>query len=541
VNRETQQQILGSPVQRSRWPAPPALQPLQLPTMINDIAANSDLLVSALSVFQRLLRDHSLLTDKELDEALELCRALHDSAQAEIPATQLAALCKENIESVQSAAIEHLDQLGVDVTARTPYSAGNSTEIWNRYGARNLVILPYSFDNPCFQTVSNAKNGTTIVVWFYWDCNVWLVIDQEHLRISVRANSNSFPSIRFDQIFWALIVYAYRLRNKGLVVPALFLTHSHIGHHIWHELNPSLEFPTIAAGRSSPPGAMANVELMLSHSTNAISREIQHFNSFGDGFYAAFAAASHFNMVPSKAGLIASRVGKLVFDDMRKRIETAPPAFLGVNDCGDSDWRGNPNSNSILFSLRCGNRMLTTTEAFFAALIQLLAERTSINKIYITGFNSDFGGSAFAEFCAQNPNLDELELSERLSATLSEKIEIVNLVGAPVLDDLIAASTSRAVVSPWGASLAKYSWLLRVPVISFTNNDIFSNKTGERDLYSNPAYAQEAGSVHWVEDVPIQDEEDSGLHWLWGRANYTIDPLLLAEKVTNILLTLNSQ
>jgi hypothetical protein len=508
--------------------------------MINDIAAKSDLLVSALSVFQRLLRDHSLLTDKELDEALELCQALHDSAQAEIPPIQLAALCNENVEFVQSAAIEHLDQLGVNVTIRSPYSAGDATEIWNRYGARNLVILPYSFENPCFQTVTDAKNGTTIVVWFYWDFNVWLVIDQKHLRISVHANSDSFPSIRFDQIFLALIVYAYRLRSKGLVVPALFLTHSHIGHHVWHELNPSLEFPTIATGPSSPPGAMANVELMLSHSANAICRDLLHFNSYGDGFYAAFAAASHFNMVPSKSLRIASQVGTLVFDDMRKRIETAPPAFLGVGDCLDPSWRGNPSSKSIVFSLRCGNRMLTTTEAFFAALVQLLAERTSIMRIYLTGFNSDFGGSAFAEFCAQNPNLDELELSERLSATLSEKIEIINLVGAPVLDDLVAASTSRAVVSPWGASLAKYSWLLRVPVISFTNNDIFSNTTGERDLYSNPAYAQEPGSVHWVKDVPIQDEADSGIHWLWGRSNYTIDPLLLAEKVTNILQSLSS-
>jgi hypothetical protein len=49
--------------------------------MINNVSTKPDQLVSALLVFQRLLRDHSLFTEKELDEALELCRALYDSGQ----------------------------------------------------------------------------------------------------------------------------------------------------------------------------------------------------------------------------------------------------------------------------------------------------------------------------------------------------------------------------------------------------------------------------------------------------------------------------
>ena len=168
----------------------------------------------------------------------------------------------------------------------------------------------------------------------------------------------------------------------------------------------------------------------------------------------------------------------------------------------------------------------------------LLLAETAIRRIYITGLNSDFGKYAFQKFVPGSPLEQEFKLANALCELAQQPMQVINLVGSPFMDDLSAAVCSKAVITPWGAALSKYCWALRMPVVFFSNNDLMSGVSRERDIYHHPRYIEEPSFAALVTDVPVVDEPGT-MSWLPNaRANFSVDPDLLARSVVDLLLAI---
>lgn len=501
-------------------------------------ATSQEIRANALACICALLADEGEESASHISvEAMQLVSDLRSAALADVPPMDLVRFFDDTAESAPVADDSHLDQLDIPLKIRQGFHGG---DIESLYGIPNLVLLPYDMRTSTFIIVARCSEGPCVVLWNYWNYRCWLLITAKKLLLSETAASGTvFSGLHLDRILHAL---SLPTRRKSLGIkaqPALYLFMEHIGHHLWHELTPIFLFPAVVADAGSPPAAVENAQRLISATRPNQAAEIPVYDVTGADFIASDQLALSFNMVPSILMRVSRRTSEIFLVTIEERIRLAPPPFLSDPQEFTPDIRGCKDSDAIIFSLRWGNRMLTTTESFFVSLQSILLEQTAIRKIYITGINSDFGKYAFERFVVGSPLEQELRIANALCGLAHAPMQVINLVGAPLIDDLTAAVCSRAVIGPWGGALAKYCWALRMPVIFFSNSEMISDESNERGIYHSPSFVEDPSHASWVSDVPIIDEPSS-LSWLPNaRANFSMDSDQLAASVVKHMLAIS--
>ncbi|MFN9610554.1 MAG: hypothetical protein ACK546_00115 [bacterium] len=462
-----------------------------------------------------------------------LVSSLWADPAAEVPLLDLARSMDASVEAVPVAEDWQIEKLGFEHKVCRPYHSGFEISLYN---IPDLVLLPYDIAAAMFMAVTRGSEGTCVVIWCYWNPSCWLLITAKGLLLSKTASAGTpFAKVRLDRILHALSLPERRKRLGIKEEPALFMFMHHIGHHLWHELAPISSFIAVVAGPVSPPAALANARMVMASLRPDHAPELPIYDPESNDFESCDHLALAYNMIPSMSLRNTLRTADIFFATVEERIRLDPPSFLAGYAHPAPGLRGSKESDSIVFSLRWGNRMLTNTEPFFTALQSLLLAETSIRRIYITGLNSDFGKYAFQKFVPGSPLEQEFGLAQALCELAQQPMQVINLVGSPFMDDLAAAVCSKAVITPWGAALSKYCWALRMPVIFFSNNDLMSGVSRERDIYHQPRYIEEPSFAALVTDVPVVDEPGT-MSWLPNsRSNFSIDPDLLARSVVDLL------
>jgi len=492
---------------------------------------NSDLIItnSALLALKDLLAG-TTLKEARLEEITGLIRDNWGASILQVDILELSRFMHGSDKSISPKEDAQLLDLDLESTICQPYHGGLNSSIYNH---PEYAILPYEANFFFFITALTCAGKPCAVIWSYWNPCCWLMITDGEIAFSkTAAEGSAFSSLHLDRIIYALSLVERRKKLGVKGEPALYIFMDHIGHHLWHELTPIFSFSKVIADARSPRAAIAAAKMVMSHSRPEDQDEIPIFTFDGADFEACEKLAIEYNIIPSKSMNVSRRIADIFFSSISKRLQVETPSFLSFNASTLPSLRGCPESEAIIFSLRCGNRMLTTTESFFSALQTQLLESSTIRTIYITGFNADFGKYAFQEFIpGSSPSDQERNLAQSLCSLAQEPMRVISLVGAPLMDDLAAAACCRAVISPWGASLSKYCWALRLPVIFFSNSEMTSGKSGERDIYHRSDYIEDPSCGVCISDVPIVDEGE-GMGWLPNaRSNFTIDSVFLARSV----------
>ncbi|GAB2502982.1 hypothetical protein [Microbulbifer agarilyticus] len=161
--------------------------------------------------------------------------------------------------------------------------------------------------------------------------------------------------------------------------------------------------------------------------------------------------------------------------------------------------RGLFDSDFILLSLRSGNRTVINETSFFTNLIEKILSKTSY-KVVIDGMNTS---DISSESSHKNISLQE-ELLFAKGLVEIDPSRIFNIVGCSVQENLVYANAAKAVVAPWGAGLAKYSWVCNKPCFVYSNKKTLTSKPDLR-IYDSSSVREGAREIDYLCSELVQD------------------------------------
>lgn len=160
------------------------------------------------------------------------------------------------------------------------------------------------------------------------------------------------------------------------------------------------------------------------------------------------------------------------------------------------------NKNAILISLRTGNRSAINQFDFIKSYISKLSEKVNNLEIFIDGMNLSDKKITEGSHSKINAS-EEYDIAERLKAKFNQ-IRIINLVGCTIKENLDTASMVSFVLAPWGAGLAKTSWILDKPTFCYSNKLTLSTKSDLR-IYDDEVIVESNNKILFLKPDLIFD------------------------------------
>ena len=273
----------------------------------------------------------------------------------------------------------------------------------------------------------------------------------------------------------------------------LVLRETHLGHHLWNELSGLdglLADPAIAA---DPPEL-----LVCNHALSEMWGRIE-------ALFPPF--AGRVRRGDDGAGLAEECLRGRVLP-LRPSADFVPVALaarVAASVTGGVRLAGGPRPargprRLVLFNPRTENRTATDLVGLFAGIARLLLELAGPIDIVLDGHNAhDAGptGTLLGVHWNQargSPLAAERAVAAGLVAALAgSEARIIDNLGAPLATSIGWAMVADFHVSIWGAGLAKYAWVARLPGLALTSR---WNLRSRHDLhiYDDP---------RWVEAPPL--------------------------------------
>ena len=112
-----------------------------------------------------------------------------------------------------------------------------------------------------------------------------------------------------------------------------------------------------------------------------------------------------------------------------------------------------------------------------------------------------------------------MEIANKIESNVSKNVGVFNLLGASVTASICACDLSDFFIAPWGAGLAKYSWVAKKRGFVFSNTETLTNKH-DLDIYHSSKYIENPSSIEFFPTDLITDMSSDNDDPF--RANYEI-------------------
>ena len=317
------------------------------------------------------------------------------------------------------------------------------------------------------------------------------------------------------------------------------LRHRHLGHHLWQDLS------AVAAMAAAIPEQLLPKLYMLSASQSEMFGPI-------DVLYPSFAGRVDRSVeeLPSlilhayeQGECVTSVAATYIRRDLAKRILNHAMASPYVTaDRALVKHLIQDNRPIVLLGLRVENRTVVDFPRFCVEMVGLLGELTGDRAVIVVDGHNTVHGRAFDSssdhLALESPILVEKTIVQAIrDVARGTKIDIVDLVGAPMERSLIWSEAADFFITPWGAGLVKYKWLSNRPGLVLTSRYYIEGKF-DLNIYDSPEFI-EAGlplNVINVEDVE-DDAEDQPLIQIQEptRINFRVRPEAVRREVEAML------
>ena len=173
---------------------------------------------------------------------------------------------------------------------------------------------------------------------------------------------------------------------------------------------------------------------------------------------------------------------------------------------------------NILVNIRTGNRYLVNQVDFFIHLSDSLEKLGFSHNLILDGTNINKGKGGQSVDTQDSINR-EMEIANKIESNVSKNVGVFNLLGASVTASICACDLSDFFIAPWGAGLAKYSWVAKKQGFVFSNSETLTNKH-DLDIYHSSKYIENPSSIEFFPTNLITDMSSDNDDPF--RANYEI-------------------
>lgn len=173
---------------------------------------------------------------------------------------------------------------------------------------------------------------------------------------------------------------------------------------------------------------------------------------------------------------------------------------------------------NILVNIRTGNRYLVNQADFFIHLSNELVKLGFSHNLILDGTNINKGKDGQSVDTQDSINR-ETEIANKIESNVSKNVGVFNLLGASVTASICACNLSDFFIAPWGAGLAKYSWVAKKEGFVFSNTETLTNKH-DLDIYHSSKYIENPSSIEFFPTNLIADMSSDNDDPF--RANYEI-------------------
>ncbi len=311
----------------------------------------------------------------------------------------------------------------------------------------------------------------------------------------------------------------------------LVLRETHLGHHLWNELAGLEGLLADQAIAADPPEV-----LVCNHGLSEMWGRIE----------ALFPAlAGRVRRGDDGAGLavecLAGRVLPLRPSASRVSVALAARVRAAMAGARAPARRARP---LVVFNPRTENRTATDLVGLFAGIALVLLEEAGPFDLVIDGHNAHPGGPTGTllgvhwDRARGSPLEAERAVAAGLSAALAGRdVGIIDNLGAPLSASIGWACVADFHVSIWGAGLAKYAWVARLPGLALTSRWNLASRHDLR-IYDDDAWVEQApllllpapGDVTDHPGAPQLVPIDEPRFW-----NFSLDPASQRDNVRRLL------
>lgn len=284
--------------------------------------------------------------------------------------------------------------------------------------------------------------------------------------------------------------------------------HQHIGHGLWNGLSGWSRFLDLNLQR---------FEKLMSSSAYFVNSSLLQPNwkvKFLERSYKPMSAISGSDFVfYLKSRYISKDIAGLLKNSAVSRVNKIYPSKL------------------VIMNLRLGNREQINTKEFYFEVIKSVLSKDDSVHFYIDGMNTD--SSREQAHTHQAIELDkEVEMAEFLVNSFPENVK--SLVGCSVSENISAIANSKVAIAPWGAGLAKLSWICNLPVIVLSSLTVRDRKD-DFNIYQDPACREMAVGHFLVSKDYITDYPNKNATGDVYKLNFEVDLKAVPECVDVIL------
>ena len=200
---------------------------------------------------------------------------------------------------------------------------------------------------------------------------------------------------------------------------------------------------------------------------------------------------------------------------------------------------------------RVENRTVIDQSAFFRGAIDAMIKQVGRVAVVIDGLDAlpgAAGGATFtshgARIATRSVNEVEAEIAEliRTSDLDHGGVEVISTVGASMAETIFWFYRAAMFVTPWGAGLAKYSWLCNIPDL-IAIGDFFTRHCDylEKHFHDAWEYMQSPAPVVYFSPDEVEDDFSAPLLVRVAekvRVNYGVRPAVIRRRIKETLALL---
>lgn len=194
------------------------------------------------------------------------------------------------------------------------------------------------------------------------------------------------------------------------------------------------------------------------------------------------------------------------------------------------------NTPKVVLSLRVGKRSCENQAAVYTALIDKMAALDKNIEFVIDGMNKlpnwldpDSGDVKRLE----GHHEDEDRIAELIKKRVKTPKLVTKCIAEPLEASIRHALQSACIISPWGAGLVKYRWLMDKSVFVFGSSITMSSTHIHKDLYdSNLFIESNAESKYFSGQSSFVESEHTN-----RESNYTMNETEFIEQASSFILT----
>lgn len=289
----------------------------------------------------------------------------------------------------------------------------------------------------------------------------------------------------FDRYLTGQLEYLKKnVTDKKVIVTNY--NYPHIGHNIWNGLS---AWGCISDNLLSRVNTISQ-SLCYDFEYRDIPFEVERkFDSFDlENELPVFIKSDY---IPEKVSNAIVEPSKFLLDKAMKKFKL-PKSVL--------------NKKIILINLRVGNRTIENNLDFHSKLIKKLVNNTDCILV-LDGMNTS---SVTEESSHKGINIvNEVELAEQLKEINPETI--FSIVGSTIAENIAIANLAKVVMAPWGAGLAKYSWICHLDIVVYSSKSVLSSKP-DLNIYSDKQFFDFNNDVVFLSHKNVEDIPRQGVH-----------------------------